>query len=180
LSTKKNKKEIQESYENLGGRIYDLRYETEQEEKYANIMKQILIHPGDIIFDNGCGTGLLLQRFENFCIGLDFSGKLISRAKRRLKNRSKINLVMGDAEYLPFKHAVFSKIFSITMLQNLPCPLKALLEIKRVVRSDSEVFLTTSKKAYSFETFKRVLSSSNLKIKKILKSCESKDWFAFL
>ena len=55
------KRKILRSYNALGGRIYDIRYEAEQEAKYEVILDSLRPRSEDVILDDGCGTGLLLK-----------------------------------------------------------------------------------------------------------------------
>ena len=83
------KRNIRGSYDTLGGRLYDLRYKSEQESKYAKILKCVKLTSHDTVLDIGCGTGLFLLRLEVQSVGLDISPALVSRAHSRLKRKLK-------------------------------------------------------------------------------------------
>ena len=80
------KREIRDSYDNLGGRLYDLRYGAEQREKYETILAEVEVKQHEIILDNGCGTGLLLEYLSATAVGLDISSSLLSKALTRIRD----------------------------------------------------------------------------------------------
>lgn len=174
-----DKREIRESYNALGGRVYDIRYCSEQEAKYEVILDQISLQPDDILLDDGCGTGLLLRRLNAHQIGLDFSHKLLEKARSRLREKPRTHLVQADADHLPFRSSVFSKVFAVTLLQNALVPDRTLAEMRRVGLHDSKIVVTALKKAFSAERFKEVIDDAGLYCSSIIVEEDRKDWFAF-
>ena len=55
----RTKREVKDSYDDLGGRLYDLRYEEEQRKKYETMLAEVEVSERETVLDNGCGTGLL-------------------------------------------------------------------------------------------------------------------------
>lgn len=174
------KRKILRSYNALGGRIYDIRYDAEQEAKFEVILDSLRPRSEDVILDDGCGTGLLLQRLNAYNVGLDFSSALLSRARVRLKQKTGTHLVQADADRLPFRHSIFNMVFAITLIQNSSRPELTLCEIRRVGRPDSRVGVTALKKAFSIDKFRKTLENSGLTRFCILKDDGHKDWFAFV
>ena len=78
-----SKKDIKESYDALGGRIYDIRYTEEQQKKYEIIFDEIPSRYEGLILDVGCGTGLLLERINSNSVGVDLSINLLEKAYER-------------------------------------------------------------------------------------------------
>ena len=176
---REDKREIQESYNTLGGRIYDIRYGREQEAKYKAVLDRISPQPDDIVLDDGCGTGLLLHRLNAHLIGLDFSHKLLEKARSRLRDKPGTHLIQADADHLPFRPSVYSLVFAITLLQNSPIPRQTLSEMRRVGRHDSQIVVTALKKAFSAEGLKELLEKAGLSCVKFVMGEDLKDWFAF-
>lgn len=174
-----DKRTIVKSYNDMGGEIYDLRYEAEQESKYRVILDSVRPCNKDIVLDDGCGTGLLLQRLNAHGVGVDLSQGLLSTARSKLKKKPKTHLVQADADYLPFRPSIFHKVFAVTILQNMPEPEQTLEELTRVSRQDSLIAVSSLKKSFSIDHFKRVLENSGLSIKKLIVNEELKDWLAF-
>lgn len=174
------KRKILRSYNALGGRIYDIRYDTEQEAKYEVILDSLRPRSEDVILDDGCGTGLLLHRLNAYNVGLDFSSALLSKARVRLKEKTGTHLVQADADRLPFRPSIFNMVFAITLIQNSSRPELTLGEMRRVARPDSRVGVTALKKAFSIDKFRKTLENSGLARFYILKDDGHKDWFAFV
>lgn len=98
------------------------------------------------ILDIGCGTGRLYHFFAEFqvvdYIGLDQSAGQIKMAK---KDFPKNKYIISEMTELPFENCSFDCIFCIATLHHLPneeLRKKALLEMCRVLKKDSYVFMT--------------------------------------
>lgn len=156
----RNKREIKESYDNLGGRLYDLRYEEEQRKKYETILAEVEVSEREIVLDNGCGTGLLFDYLSTTTVGLDVSLSLLSKALTRTQDVYDRHLIQGDAENLPLRDRVFSRIFAITLIQNTPNLSGALREIYRVGSRGALVAVTALKKAFSEDSFMKMIETA--------------------
>lgn len=176
---REDKREIQDSYDTLGGRIYDIRYSREQEAKYEVVLDRISPQPDDVVLDDGCGTGLLLNRLNARLIGLDFSHKLLEKARSRLREKPGAHFVQADADHLPFRSSVYSLVFAITLLQNATMPGQTLSEMRRVGRHDSQIVVTALRKTFTAERFKELLKKAGLSRVKFIMDEDLKDWFAF-
>lgn len=174
------KREVLDSYDDLGGRIYDIRYRQEQEAKCDLILDRIRPLPHELLLDEGCGTGLLLMRLDAYNVGIDFSHKLLLTARSRLKEKQRTHLVQADVEHLPFKHSVFNTLFAVTLIQNLPIIEQAITEMKRVSRPGSRVAFTALKKAFTMAEFGRALEESGFNDISTYQNENLKDWFAFV
>jgi ubiquinone/menaquinone biosynthesis C-methylase UbiE len=91
------------------------------------------------ILDIGCGNCRNLLPFLKkgfYCVGMDFSSKMIKESKKFLKKRNlKANLVIGDLVNLPFKKRSFLSVICIRALHHVTpriLRLKSLEEMKRV------------------------------------------------
>lgn len=157
----------------MGGLIYDLRYSDEQEKKYQIISRSVKTSNSDYVLDIGCGTGLFMHKLNGVIVGIDISIELLNQSIVRLNGS--INLLNADAENLPFRCCIFNKVFGITLFQNIPDPLKALSELKRISSRDGDICVSIIKKALKLSEFKKLISAANLKSLKILDST-SADW----
>jgi ubiquinone/menaquinone biosynthesis C-methylase UbiE len=173
------KREVLDSYDDLGGRMYDIRYRQEQEAKYDTILDRIRPLPHELVLDEGCGTGLLLMRLDAYNVGMDFSHKLLVTARQRLKEKPRTHLVQADAEHLPFRHMMFNTLFAVTLIQNLPTIEEALAEMKRVSRPGSHAAITSLKKAFTLAEFGKALEDSGFRDISLYQNENLKDWFAF-
>ena len=172
--------EVKESYDNLGSRLYDLRYEEEQRKKYETILAEVEVGEREIILDNGCGTGLLLEHLSATAIGLDISSSMLSKALTRIRNVYDKHLIQGDAENLPLRGHVFGRIFAITLIQNTPNKARALEEIARVGYKGTIVAVTALKKAFSEETFRHIIESAGFIIMNLINEEKLSDIIAVL
>lgn len=173
------KKEIREFYDQLGGRLYDIRYRDEQKIKYGKLLNMIHLKPHYLILDDGCGTGLLMKSLKTYAVGIDISKNLIFTARKRLKRRNYASLIISDAEELPIRSNIFDIVFSVTLLQNLDDSVKSLKEMRRVVKEEGKIIVTALKKAFNEFIFKKLLESACLKINEIVLD-DAFDWMALI
>ena len=171
---------IRKFYDALGGMLYDERYMLEQTVKYDVILRHVAPLMDDLVLDDGCGTGLLLERLQSHGVGVDLSHNLLSTAHAKLEEGLRTNLVQADADHLPFRYHVFDKVFAVTLIQNMPEPEHALREIRRVARVGSEVVVTALKKSFTIRGFRQLLATSGLTLKSLVKGEELKEWIAFV
>jgi len=99
------------------------------------------LHPGEAVFDVGCGTGTLaidVQRRVGSAgrvVGIDPSAEQIARAKAARRNMP-IEFQIGVIEQLAFPDQTFDVVLSTLMMHHLPASLKrqGLVEIARVLK----------------------------------------------
>jgi demethylmenaquinone methyltransferase/2-methoxy-6-polyprenyl-1,4-benzoquinol methylase len=173
------KKKTSNFYDNLGARIYDIRYSEEQEIKYRLLIEKYKPKIDDIILDVGCGTGLLIKKFDSYAIGLDLSKELLKTAYNRTHKNQNTSLLYADAEWIPIRDNIFQMIISVTLLQNMPNPESVLKEIFRLGRSKSHIAITYLKKAITTKRFKKIVEKNGFILVSILNSSKSKDLIAF-
>lgn len=99
----------------------------------------------DDLLDVGCGAGGFLGyavRTVRFVAGLDASDIQVRMARRRLHDQMEAGtaeLVLGDAESLPWDDARFSAVASLNCLKFVTEPGRALAEMHRVLRAGGRV-----------------------------------------
>ncbi len=173
------KRRILRSYDEMGGELYDERYKSEQASKYDMILRHSVLSADTLVLDDGCGTGLLLERLQSYSVGIDLSSSLLSMALTRLSEKGQTFLIQADAEQLPFRNHIFEKVFSVTLIQNTPKPELTFVEIKRVARVGSEAVITALKKSYTSQGFRHLITASGFTLKYYIEDGELKDWIAF-
>lgn len=171
------KKRILSSYDQLGGDLYSLRYREEQEVKYDRVFSHIELKLGELVLDDGCGSGMLMDRLASPTVGLDISAELLRTARSNLKMLHYI--VQGDAEKLPFRDGIFNAAISITLIQNTPSPRDVFSEVKRVTKLGGIIAITALKHAYTSKEFTKLLSETGFGSIDLVASEESQDWFAY-
>lgn len=124
---------------------YDIsNYSKDAQECYPYVMQTLKGLQFKSIMDLGCGTGAVLERIhqqngEAQLFGLDLSENMLERAKQRLG--LKATLTVGDAENLPYDDNSFDLVYCVESFHHYPNPLKALSEIKRVLKKGGEFLL---------------------------------------
>jgi ubiquinone/menaquinone biosynthesis C-methylase UbiE len=161
--------------------VYDKQYAGEQEAKIKAALKKLELEKIGLALDVGCGTGLLFPHVAedaDLLVGLDLSSKILSQARKRAVQYSNVAILRADADVLPFPDGTFNKVFAITLLQNMPNPLRSLCEIKRVAQSKATIVVTGLKKEFSREEFAQLLKKAKLKISVVKADGQLKGYIA--
>lgn len=99
-----------------------------------------------IVLDIACGTGYgslhLLRSGAKKVIGVDISKEAIDYAKSKYQKRG-IKFLQGNAENIPLESGASDVIVSIETIEHLKNPEKFLKEIKRVLKKDGLVIIST-------------------------------------
>jgi len=133
------KKEIIRDY-NATAEIYDSRYEEEQSLKISFAMKHVNAREGDTVIDVGCGTGQLLGLLEaRILVGIDASLEMLKKAKARCGS---IQVVLADAESLPFRDECCDVIYSVSVIQLVEDPRRSVNEMLRVLKNGGAFAVT--------------------------------------
>jgi len=147
--------------------VYDAQYLGEQNAKIEDTLSITELKPNELILDLGCGTGFLFQHINKsirLLVGLDISSKALREAKKRTKNLSNTALIRADADNTPFPDHIFDKVFAITVLQNMPDPMKTITEMKRIGKPQAIFAITGLKKKFTQESFVNLLKTARLKV----------------
>lgn len=153
-------------YDHLA-QFYDAQYSEEQNAQIEATLNNTKLSQNDLILDMGCGTGILFQhvaKSAKLVVGIDASSKILQEAKKRTKQLSNTAIIRADTDYTPFQNQTFNQVFAITLLQNMPNPLKTLQEIKRVSNLQPTIVVTGLKKKFSQKYFVNLLNKAGLKI----------------
>jgi ubiquinone/menaquinone biosynthesis C-methylase UbiE len=165
---------VKARYDELGGKLYDVRYTEEQTAKHEHILG----HLGrGRTLDNGCGTGLFLPFLGDYSVGLDLSSELLREARLRAGNSA---LVQGDSENLPFRTDVFDNMASITVIQNIPDPKRMIVESSRVVKIGGVMVISSLRRVYSEDEFKKLVGTAGLPVEYVSKLENINDWIAVI
>ena len=160
------KREAMDSYD-VKADGYEAQYGGEQSEKYGTALNAVGVEDGDVVLDDGCGTGLFIRRVaphSSCVVGVDFSKRMLSVAKRMCGGLRNVFLIRCDADFLPLKEGSFDKVFSFTLIQDAPNPKQTILEMARVSKSGSKIVVTALKKVYTLAKLTDQLRSSGLRV----------------
>jgi len=168
MATWKQKRQLMHQYDRTSY-LYEVRYSKEQNLKITAILERISLKKGDLVADLGCGTGLLLRKFEEekgiTVVGIDISRSMLSYAKQSLRDSSSVHLILADADNIPIRDNCFSYSFAITLLQNMPNLSSTLKEMKRITTSSASIIITGLKKCFTEGSFLNFLHNAQLKPK---------------
>lgn len=178
MSEQPRKALIRDRYDELGARLYDLRYSEEQRAKYREALSFVDVKPWHAALDNGCGTGLFLEELAFYAIGLDLSTGLLREARKRTSSKENVYLVNGDSENLPLRDGALDITFSFTVLQNLPHPEKMLAESRRAASKRAKHVVTIHRKTMTLDEFRALMEKSSLKLARITDTENTNDWIA--
>ena len=144
---------LRRTYYNLFSYLYDAfinlhaRRDAGDTRNFLVEMADLEGKPNPSILDICCGTGAVITAFtthytESLTVGYDFSRGMLLKVREKSGGR-KIILIEGDAAALPFVDESFDVIACSHALYELKSSArqKALLEMKRVIRSDGVVLL---------------------------------------
>ncbi|HMK95456.1 MAG TPA: class I SAM-dependent methyltransferase [Candidatus Limnocylindrales bacterium] len=177
----KSKRRVMQQYD-LTADMYEERYREEQQAKYKASLENVDV-AGSIVLDVGCGTGLFFSQVADqvrMVLGVDFSRKLLLKAKNQAKKFSNAFVLRADVDYLPFSEGFFDAVFAFTVLQNMPEPSETLNELKRVAKPGGSVVVTGLKKAFPMEAFMNVLERTSMRVASFLDIEDLKCYVAVL
>lgn len=96
------------------------------------------------VLDVGCGTGYALEAVGNKfsdskLYGIDLSKEMIAKAKERLGKNAVLKV--AGADKLPFRENSFDCVLCTSAFHHFPSQLKALKEMKRVLKPHGRLVL---------------------------------------
>jgi ubiquinone/menaquinone biosynthesis C-methylase UbiE len=110
------------------------------------MVERIGLRPGESVLDVGCGPGIDMFEMariigaEGRLVGVDASEFMVAEARRRAKDFVfPITFEVGDVYALPFPDRSFDVCCAQRVLEHLDEPVRALSEMKRVVRPGGRI-----------------------------------------
>ena len=130
---------------NRNARFYDLVELPMEKLLYSKWRKKYFSPLKGKILDVGIGTGNNIGYYGNHAevIGIDFSEKMLEKAKRKLTKSGKNNIALKlmDVENLGFADNLFDNVIISSVFCSVPNPVKGLMEIKRVLKSEGKILM---------------------------------------
>lgn len=110
--------------------------------RFVEVLKVVGSMEGPIL-DIGCHGGTFTERLlkkvqTKKVYGIDISSPAIKLAKRRLPFGS---FQVADVAKLPFENNFFEAAFCLEVLEHIDDPVKALKEVKRVLKKGSKLYI---------------------------------------
>ncbi|MGC4770049.1 methyltransferase domain-containing protein [Micromonospora sp. DT44] len=106
------------------------------------------LRPGHTVVDVGCGPGTDLGRLadvvraDGLVVGVDRDPRMLAEAGRRLADRPRIDLRVGDAHALPLDDISMDRARIDRVLMHVEDPAAALAEVRRVLRPAGVLVVT--------------------------------------
>ena len=99
----------------------------------------------EVCLDVGCGTGFVTD-FElplyTQVVALDISTNMIRVIREKLSDSGCLNLVMGDAENLPFRQSFADLVSISSVLHHVPRPFQVISNVSRILRKRGIIYIT--------------------------------------
>jgi ubiquinone/menaquinone biosynthesis C-methylase UbiE len=109
------------------------------------------------VLDLGCGYGFLFsalhKKFKRV-VGLDISSVMLKKSKEL--GEGHVDLVVADAQYLPFKDDLFDCVTALNVFLHLDSPEIVLTEISRTTKRGGTVLVETMNKISPLRLFRTV------------------------
>lgn len=99
---------------------------------------------GNRILEVGVGTGKNLPYYpvDAEITAIDFSEKMLDRAKKKAKNMGlEVKLLQMDVQDLSFEDNTFDTVAASFVFCSVPDPVKGLMEVRRVCKPEGKVLL---------------------------------------
>jgi len=125
--------------------VYDFMEDLVERSRYS-VWRELLWSKmeGNKILEVGVGTGKNFPYYPAIAemTAIDFSEKMLSRARQKVKKRGlEIGVQQMDVQNMSFEDDTFDTIVATFVFCSVPDPVKGLMEIKRVCKPGSKVLL---------------------------------------
>jgi ubiquinone/menaquinone biosynthesis C-methylase UbiE len=124
--------------------LYDRMFESMNKGLRVLGIRMFIPPRGGSILDVGCGTGAHLEMYQRYggnLYGMDTSPTMLKVARERLGEKA--DLILADAENMPYETASFDLILCMLVLHEMDDEVRTgvLNEMKRVLKEDGRVLL---------------------------------------
>lgn len=138
-----NSEKIKNRYNRIS-KVYDI-LEKPMESIFSSEWRDITIGKieGQKLLEVGVGTGKNLVYYpESLDVtGIDFSIKMLEKAKEKTKDLNHIKLIKMDAQNMAFNDNTFDTVVTSCVFCSVPDPVAGLKEIRRVCKNDGKIIM---------------------------------------
>lgn len=125
--------------------LYDLMEAPVESLVFTKLRKRLWADTeGDTILEVGVGTGKNVPRYPPGArmVAVDLSPRMLKRAASRARRLGRaVDLLLADAEHLPFRDGAFDAAAATFVFCSVPDPVAGLGEMRRAVRAGGRVRL---------------------------------------
>jgi len=131
----------QKRYNRIAG-LYDI-LEAPMEHMFSKWRKELLKDARGKTLEVGIGTGKNISHYPDGVelTGIDFSEKMMERARKRANNHPRVKLLLMDAQNMSFEDNSFDTVVTSCVFCSVPDPLQSLKEIKRVCKTGGKILM---------------------------------------
>jgi len=132
---------IKKRYDRIAG-MYDLM-EMPMEGMFAKWRKKMLKGASGKALEVGIGTGKNIPHYpaDVDLTGIDFSEKMISKAKEKVTGGKNVRLLLMDVQQMQFDDNSFDTVATSCVFCSVPDPVQGLKEIRRVCKSGGKILM---------------------------------------
>jgi len=122
--------------------MYDLM-EMPMEGMFAKWRKKMLKGASGKALEVGIGTGKNIPHYpaDVDLTGIDFSEKMISKAKEKVTGGKNVRLLLMDVQQMQFDDNSFDTVVTSCVFCSVPDPVQGLKEIRRVCKSGGKILM---------------------------------------
>ncbi len=122
-------------------RIYDLIEAPIEIFLYGRWREEALSNLKGRVLEVGVGTGRNLEHYPAAAhvIGIDNSEGMLEKAREKAGGMQNLTLLLMDAEHMEFPDNTFDYVITTFVLCSVPDPVKALKEMRRVLKPSGEL-----------------------------------------
>jgi len=135
---------VERVYEKLSS-VYDLTFGPLLHPGRLFARDRLGIKTGDRVLEVGVGTGINLALYPPDChlTGIDFSGKMLEKARGRAMERGmkNVRLMEMDAAALSFEDDSFDVVYAPYLISVVPDPVQVVREMRRVCRPGGRILI---------------------------------------
>ena len=137
------------AYFNQQAHIWDEKIAEKDTAKLERIVSCLIIEPGATVLDIGTGTGIflpyLLSRMGTAgkIIAIDHAEKMLLKAKAK-RCEENIDFLCADVMAIPMVDEICDVVVCYSSLPHFPDKLKAMREMKRILKKGGRVFICHS------------------------------------
>jgi ubiquinone/menaquinone biosynthesis C-methylase UbiE len=152
-------------YETIGGfyddvqRVFCALKGFDRDSYFLGYMRLLTVKPGDTVLETSVGTGLNLQYLprEARLTGLDLSPEMLANCAANLRRwKLPADLILGNAEHLPFADASFDVVFHVGGINFFTDRAGAIREMIRVSKPGGYLLISDETEKHVKEVYEKM------------------------